>query len=161
MRNLLMRLCKKPQYHLCRFLTKKHWEFPLWLSRLRNRCYLHEDAVWSLALISGLRIQCCCKLPCKSWMHLGSSLAVAVVKAGSCSSDSTSPGTSICLRCAHKRKTFSFLFFFLFFFWSMHPWSTNLWQRRQKYAMELWLWGRLVAAAPIQPGNFHMPQVRP
>ena len=61
--------------------------------------------VQSPALISGLRIWRCCELWCRSWMWLGSSVAVAVVQAGSCSSNSTpSLGTSICCGCGSKNK---------------------------------------------------------
>ena len=61
--------------------------------------------VRSLALLSGLRIRHCYELQCKSQMQLGSSVAVAVVKTGSCSSDLTpNLGTSICRRCGHKKK---------------------------------------------------------
>ena len=53
--------------------------------------------VWSLASISGLRIQRCPELCCRSQMCLGSGVAVAVAQACGCSSDSTpSLGTSIC-----------------------------------------------------------------
>ena len=41
------------------------------------------------ALLSGLRIQCCHELWCKWQMQLRFRVAVAVVQAGSCSSDST------------------------------------------------------------------------
>ena len=34
--------------------------------------------VRSLALLSGLRIQCCCELWCRSQIRLGSGIAVAV-----------------------------------------------------------------------------------
>ena len=55
--------------------------------------------VRSLALLSGLKIQHYCKLQCRAWTWLGSGVTIAVVKAGSCSSDSTpSLGTSICHR---------------------------------------------------------------
>ena len=51
----------------------------------------------------GWRIQCCCKLWCRSQIWLGSgvavAVAVAVAAASSCSSDSTpSLGTSMCCR---------------------------------------------------------------
>ena len=50
-----------------------------------------------LALLRGLRIRPCCELWCRSQTRLGSGVAVAVVEAGSCSSDSApSLGTSIC-----------------------------------------------------------------
>ena len=76
------------------------WEFPSWLSR--NKSDWHpwgcRMQVWSLALFSGLRIQCCCELWCRSQMRLRSGVAVAV--AGSYSSDFTpSPGTSMYHRC--------------------------------------------------------------
>ena len=80
-------------------------EFLLWLIGLRTQHCLHED----VGLILGLRIWCCCKLWHRSQIQLRSSFAIAVVKACSCSSNSTpSPGTSICCRCyrcGHKKKT--------------------------------------------------------
>ena len=61
--------------------------------------------VQSLASISGLRIWHCHKLWHRSWMRLGSGIAVAVVSAGSCSSDSTpSLGTSTCCRSGSKKR---------------------------------------------------------
>ena len=58
----------------------------------------------SLALFSGLRIQHCCELGCRSQTRLGSGIAAAVVQAGSCSSDLTpSLGTSICRGCGPKK----------------------------------------------------------
>ena len=60
--------------------------------------------IQSLALLSGLRIRCCCELWCRSQMRLRSDVAVAVVQASSYSSDSTpSLGTSICCRCGPKK----------------------------------------------------------
>ena len=51
----------------------------------------------SLALLSGLRIQHCCELQCRSQTRLVFDVAVAVVQASSCSSHSIpSLGTSIC-----------------------------------------------------------------
>ena len=62
--------------------------------------------VQSLASISGLRIWHCHKLWHRSWMRLGSGIAVAVVSAGSCSSDSTpSLEISTCHRCGPKKQT--------------------------------------------------------
>ena len=46
--------------------------------------------VRSLALLSGLRIQHWRELWCRSQTQLGFGVAVAMVQAGSCSSDSTS-----------------------------------------------------------------------
>jgi len=61
--------------------------------------------VQSLASLRGLRIQCCCELWRRSQIWLGSHIAVAVVQAGGCSSDSTaSLGTSTCLRCGPKKQ---------------------------------------------------------
>ena len=60
--------------------------------------------VRSLASLSGLRVQCCCELWCRSKTWLRSGIAVAVVKASSCCSNSTpSLGTSICLVCSPKK----------------------------------------------------------
>ena len=61
--------------------------------------------VLSLASLSGLRIQHYLELWRRSQMRLGSGVAVAVVLAGSCSSDSTaSLGTSICQGEGLKKK---------------------------------------------------------
>ena len=63
--------------------------------------------VRSLASLSGLRIQCCHKLWPRSQMQLGPgvAVAVAVVRAGSCSSDSIpSLGTTICHGCGPEKK---------------------------------------------------------
>ena len=63
--------------------------------------------VRSLASLSGLRIQHSCELWCRSQMLLRSWVAVALAKAGSCSSDLIpSLGTSMCHRCGprHKRR---------------------------------------------------------
>ena len=57
-----------------------------------------------LALINGLRIQCCCDLWCRLQMPLGSCIAVAVAQAGSCSSVQFDLGTSICHRCSPKKQ---------------------------------------------------------
>lgn len=40
---------------------------------------LWECRIWFLALLSGLRVQCCCSLWCRSQMQLGFSVAVVVV----------------------------------------------------------------------------------
>ena len=61
--------------------------------------------VQSLAPLSGLRIQHCGEPWCRSQTRLRSCIAVAVVEAGSCSSDWTpSLGTSMCRRCGPKNK---------------------------------------------------------
>ena len=64
-----------------------------------------RTCVRSLALLSGLRSQCCQELWCRSQMQLGSSVAVAMVQAGSYRSDLTpNLGTSICRGCTPKKK---------------------------------------------------------
>ena len=61
--------------------------------------------VRSLALLSGLRIQHCHELWCRSQTWLRFCIAVAVVQASSCSSISTpSLGTSICCGCSPKKQ---------------------------------------------------------
>ena len=61
--------------------------------------------VRSLALLSGLRIWWCRELWCWSQTRLGSGVAVAVVQAGSRSSNSTpNLGTSICRECSPKKQ---------------------------------------------------------
>ena len=69
----------------------------IWLGSMRIQ-------IQSLASLSGLRIQHFHELWCRPQMWLGSGVAVAVVKAGSYSSDSTpSLGTSICCECGPKK----------------------------------------------------------
>ena len=59
----------------------------------------------SLVSLSGLRIQRCRELWCRSQTRLGPGVAVAVVKAGSCSSDWTpSLVISICHGCSPKKQ---------------------------------------------------------
>ena len=60
--------------------------------------------VQSLALLSGLRMWCCCELWCRSQTLLGFGVAVAVVQAG-CYSPNWTPslGISICSRCGPKK----------------------------------------------------------
>ena len=80
-------------------------EFPLWLCELRTLLVSLRIQVQSQASLSGLRIWRCLKLQRGSQMRLGSCVAVAVVQAGSCSSDSTpSLGTSICHQCGPRKK---------------------------------------------------------
>ena len=70
-----------------------------------QREWIHEDAVWSLAYLSRLRIRRCWELWCRLQTRLGSHVAVAVAQAGSYSSDSTpSLGTSICCGYGPKRQ---------------------------------------------------------
>ena len=58
--------------------SDQFWEFLLWLSGLRTRRCVHEDAVRSLALLSGLRILHCYKLQCRLQMQLRYDVAMAV-----------------------------------------------------------------------------------
>ena len=77
------------------FVAQRKW---IWLGIMKLR-------VQSLPLLSGLRIQHCCELWCRSQARLGSGVAVAVVYASSCSSNSApSLGTSICRRCGPKKQ---------------------------------------------------------
>ena len=56
------------------------------------------------SILSGLRIRGCCELWCRSQTWLGSGVAEALVKAGSCSSDWTpSLGTSIYHGCSPEK----------------------------------------------------------
>ena len=62
--------------------------------------------VQSLASLSGLRIQPCHELWCRSQVQLGSGISLAVVQASSCSSKSTpSLGVSLCRGCGLKKQT--------------------------------------------------------
>ena len=107
---------------------------------LTNPTRNHEVAGLILALLSGLRIRRCHELWCRSQIWLRSGVAVAVVQAGSCSSNSTpSLGTSICCRCGPKKtknkQNKGFLFLVAKLSWSKIPvrgvpivtqWLTNL-----------------------------------
>ena len=57
-------------------ISKRH--FSLWLSQLRTRLVSTRMQVWSLVLISGLRIRHCRELWCGSGTRLGSGIAVAI-----------------------------------------------------------------------------------
>ena len=52
---------------------------PVVAQQLRNLTSIHEDEGSILALLSGLRIQCCHEVWCRSQTRLGSCIAVAVV----------------------------------------------------------------------------------
>ena len=87
-----------------------------------------ELRVQSLASLSGLRIQCCCELWCRSKMRLGSCVAVFMAKADSRSSDWTSSlGISICRECSPKRtkKSLSIGNWLNKLLWSSHHGSTE------------------------------------
>ena len=87
-------------------INNEHMEFPLWLSGLGTWPVSMRMQVRSLASLSGLRIQHCCKLRARSQMGLRLWIAVAMAQAGSCSSGSTpSSGTSeICCRCRCEKE---------------------------------------------------------
>ena len=79
-------------------------EVPLVAQWLMNLTSIHEDAIRSPALLSGLRIRHCRELWYRSQKQLRSYTAVAVAVVGSYSSNSTpSLGTSICLRYSPKK----------------------------------------------------------
>ena len=72
-----------------------------------KRIQLGTMKLWvrSLVLLSGLRIQHCRELWCRSQTLLGSCVAVAVAEASSYSSNQTpSLGTSICQGCSPKKQ---------------------------------------------------------
>ena len=69
-----------------------------------NPTSIHEDVGLIPGSLSELKIYCCPELQCRLQTQLGSGVAVAVVGAGSCSSNSTpSLGTSICHGCGPKK----------------------------------------------------------
>ena len=71
---------------------------------LMNPTRIHEDVGSIPHLVQWVRIWHCHELWCSSQTQLGSLIAVAVVWAGSYSSDLTpSLGTSICHRCSPKK----------------------------------------------------------
>ena len=70
-------------------LKKVHFGVPIVAQWKRTRLVLMSLWVRSLASLSGSRIWCCRELHCRSQMWLGSRVAVAVTKGGSCSSDLT------------------------------------------------------------------------
>ena len=77
--------------------SERELEFPLWFIWLRIWLVSIRMWVWSLVLLSGLRIWCCLKLQHRWQMWLGSGISVAMAYVGSYSSDLTlSLGTSTC-----------------------------------------------------------------
>ena len=60
--------------------------------------------IQSLSFISGLRIQCCHELWCRSQTWLRSRVAVAVAQAGAYANSTPSLGTSICHTCRPKKQ---------------------------------------------------------
>ena len=57
------------------------WWVPTVTQQVTNLTSIHENALWSLASLSRLRIRCFCDLWCVSNMGLGSWVAVAVAVA--------------------------------------------------------------------------------
>lgn len=64
------------------FKIQLSWSFHCG-STVTNTASFHEDAGSILASLTGLRIQHCCELWCRSQMYLGSSVAVDVASASS------------------------------------------------------------------------------
>ena len=78
---------------------------PVMAQRVTNPPSIHEDVGSTPGLAQWVNDQCCCGLQCSSQTRLRPSVAVAVVQAGSCTSDSTpSLGTSMCCRCHPKKQ---------------------------------------------------------
>ena len=76
-----------------------------WPQQWQTQLVTTKMWVWSLALLSGLRIQHCPELWCRSQRQLRSCVAVVMAQAGICSSNLIpSPGTSICHTFGHKNK---------------------------------------------------------
>ena len=67
--------CKIPRE---KNLIKKNKGVPIVAQWLTNLTRNHGLQLWSLALLSGLRIQCCCELWYRSQTRLGSQVAVAL-----------------------------------------------------------------------------------
>ena len=85
-----------------------HREFPLWLRGLRTQLVYVRMWVRPLALLSGLRIWCCCEPWHSLQTWFGSGISVAVVRPGRYSSDLTlSLGTSICHRYGLKKTRYT------------------------------------------------------
>ena len=75
--------------------TEWEKEFPFVDQQKRTRLGSMRMWVWSLASLSGLRIQCCSELWRRLQKQLGSCVTLAVAVAGSCSSVST-PNLGTC-----------------------------------------------------------------
>ena len=80
-------------------------EFPLWLSRLRTCLSVYEDAGSIPDLAHWVKDLALLRLWCRVQMQLRSSIAMAVVWASNCNSDSTpSQETTMCHRCGPKKQ---------------------------------------------------------
>lgn len=81
------------------------WGVPVVARQKQIQLVFVKMWVRSLASLSGSEIQHCPELWCWSQTRLGSCIAVAVVEAGSCSSDLTPRlGTFICCECSPKKQ---------------------------------------------------------
>ena len=93
---------KKNSTYFVHYKKMLYSEVPIVAQWVTTRLVFMRMWVWSLALISGLRIWSCHELWCRLYTWLRSGLAMAVAKAGSCRSNLTpSLGTSICF---HKKQ---------------------------------------------------------
>ena len=78
---------------------------PIVAQQVKNWTGIREDVGSIPGLTQWVRLQCFCKLQCRSQMWLRSGVTVAVVYDSSCSSDLTpSLGTSICCRHVPKKR---------------------------------------------------------
>ena len=85
--------------------NKRDGEFPLWFRRLKTNWWPWGFGFNPWPHSVGLRIWRYRELWCRLQMCLRCHVAMAVIQAGSCSSDLTpSLGTSVCLRCGPKKK---------------------------------------------------------
>ena len=120
---------------------------PVVVQRKRTPLVSMRMQVRSLVLLSGSGIWRCCERWCRLQTWLGSCIAVAVVEAGGCSSDSASSlGTSTCCKCSPKKQTNQPREHFRVVQWVKDPELLQLWHRSQ---LQLW------------PGNFHIVWVQP